>query len=255
MRRYRYLLLVMLLLASSGLAAWALSGKDLFRITPPPAAAEDEKIPVADRRLLQELAAVYAQMNGQEWAIEGVVAMTDKAHPEESMAATDFTYRQQGKQLYYRLGQMEIINLEDCYIVMQHDAKKILLSPPKEVTQAPYLPLKTLLKMTEEEEYSVTKKVDGSIATISLARENHISCKEYAISFDTASLRIHRIRTRLTNLDFPADSTKERVMEVNISGWPAAGNRKYLNKRHYIHSEGNDYAPAAAFQDYQLIRL
>jgi hypothetical protein len=254
MKRFKYPLIISVSLAGICLAAWAVAGNYLHRSEPAPM-PEEVKPPAPDTRLLKELTAVYDKLSGDAWSVEGSVAITDRENPDNTLAPTSFSYQQNGNRMYYQLGQMEMVNLEDCYIVMQHDAKKILVSSSKQVISAPHLPLETLVKMVEQEEYSVTRKVSEGNATIALGRANHISCKEYAVTYDTATMQLRAIRTRLTNLDAPLDTTQDKIIDVDITRWSPAPQKNRFDKRRYIHDNGRELVPAATYPDYQLIRL
>lgn len=220
---------------------------------PPPAAA----VPVVDKEeqeTLKELSTLLHRMDTLTvLTITGSIHATDLADSSNTMQS-DFCYSRQGNIAYYRLGQTEMISLGDAYIAIAHDAKKIFLSPPKEVVNPVKMPTSEEVDFLSKEGYKVSRVEKDNLLQISLVSNTHVACREYRVSFDSTGF-VRQSFMRMTDPYEPKDKTRDKLMHLTIRSWELGKVRTdLLRMDRYIRVVDGEPVPAPSLKAYELIR-
>lgn len=159
--------------------------------------------------------------------------------------------------MYYKLGSTETINSGGQYISIDHQAKTIVLSEQKQLTESSIgLPVKDIRSALKAEQYKLSGKQIGHTQTMTLLNEHHISCKEYTLSYDTDTWQIIHIYARLTNFEYPLRKDKEKILDVAISRWDEQANvSQYLVAGDVVLRRGASWGTTEKFKAYELIKM
>lgn len=190
--------------------------------------------PVLPAGVLEELSTVLHKMDSVTViTIEGTITARDLADSTRDMETT-FCYSREGKQAYYRIGEQEMISLQDAYIVVSHDVRKIFLSSAREIVNPVQLPLAKEVSLMADEGYDVTRRADSAGVHISLLNKIHPTCRAYDITYDSTGW-IKETNMRLADDADPVDTTRDKYIGVNIrSCQPGVVRRELLNGERYM---------------------
>jgi hypothetical protein len=216
-----------------------------------PAASNDGK---ADPALIRELADISRHLDSvRRFYVEGKIIANDPSDSINQLNA-DFTYATKDDRIYSKLGDQEMLYCPEFSLTVNHSIKKIFLAPPSNMAMPYRLPWDTMMRMINDEGYHVSSSSHNSIATIRLVRENHASCKEYAVSYDTATHLIQHVFLRLTNLADPFNKKSDRKIHMNFSRWQLEHVPDELfDVKKWIRKEGEEVAVADGLSAYELI--
>lgn len=192
-----------------------------------------------------------------DYTLAGVINIANPTNPALEIKNVVFLFSKHGDQFYYRLGTTETINGQGVYLYIDHQNKNIMMSAQKQVNydQGPLKPI-NVDETLRSEHYALTSLIRGDNQTISLVNEHHISCKQYAITFDKNTLKIKRLFMRLTDVRDPSNRNTEEVVDVHISQWDrsaALGN--YLTKDKVIRTIGGKTRVTESFKNYRLTKM
>ena len=215
--------------------------------------------PVYDKAVLAQFQALCHKYDsvGSHYTVAGSLSVRDLTDTTGTLKDVPFLCCKNGGELYYRLGRTETINGGGLYIFIDHQAKTILLSKQKDViTNANDQIIPDFGKQLASEDYALSRKAFGGKQTFSLINEHHVSCKEYSLTADSATGKITRIRTRLSNAQEPLRKDNEKLIDVEFSRWDGAGELKsYTNAADVVRRNGNDWLPTKDYLNYQLIKM
>lgn len=191
----------------------------------------------------------------EEYSFSGTLKVIDIADTLASDKVTDFIVCKKGQQLYYKLENSEIINGGGLYISIDHESKKVLVSAQKIIQMAHVMDVQKMQEALRSENYEMRTKVEGNSETISLRNNEHPSCREYSISFDTLSLKVSRFYIRMAD---PADlrQENEKTIEIQVKEWAAKADlAKYLSSSDVLSKINNRWKLKGKYSDYNLIQL
>lgn len=223
-------------------------------VSPVATAAPASNAAKADPALIRELADVSRHLDSvHTFYMEGKISATDPGDSLNKMNA-DFTYAIKDKKVYSKLGEQEVLYCPEFSLTVNHSVKKVFLAPPVEGGMPYRLPWDTMMRMINDEGYDVIKTSSNDIATIKLVRENHASCKEYAISFDTATHLIQHVFIRLTNLSDPFSKKSDRRIHVSFNRWQLEHVPEALfDVKKWVRKDGEDVVVADGLSGYDLV--
>ena len=223
------------------------------------AADTAKRVPEPDKALLSQFELLCKKMEDVkgDYTLGGVINIIDKVNPADRMDHVGFLFCKQGDEFYYKLGNTVTLNEQGVYLYIDYLARRIMLSAKKEVIYDMGLKQFADIGATvRSENYTMTSKITGEEQTISLINEHHISCKEYALTFDKRDMKIRRLYMRLTNLDDPLNKAKEKVIDVSITRWDdSADLSRYISKSEVIRPENGGWRTAIGFKGYELIKM
>jgi len=214
-------------------------------------------VPVYDKVLLEKLERLGKHYDTlkQAYTIKGTISMRDKADTVSPVKNVVFIYCKKGKELYYRLGETETINANGMYLYIDHPARRILVARQKDVSEAPVITDMTrVVAGLKSEYYDLSGSVSGSVQTLSLRNEHHISCKQYTVAYDTLSYAIRHIYARLNDPQDPLNRKKENVMQMDLSEWDGkAALATYTVPEAVIRRYGSKWRTTEKYKGYELI--
>lgn len=251
---------ILLVMMTASLLTWAIQKK--YFNAPKRAvkvlADSIPKDPVYNKALLAKFQALCKKYDTvqQNYTLEGVMNIENKADTAGRMSNVDFLCCREGNAFYYRLGQTETINANGLYLYIDNQAKTILISAQKTVLEKngpkAFAQLGASLK---GEYYQLLSQTNGASQTITLLNEQHVSCKQYSVTFDTLNLKMKRIYVRLSNAQEPLRKDNEQVIDVSVSRWDdTADIRKYVSKAGIVKRVGEEWKLAEKYADYNLIK-
>ena len=213
---------------------------------------EGIKLSKEEIAILAEMSKVLHQLDTMNvYTIAGSYSVRDLADSSNNIQS-DFYYTRQDSLAYYRIGQQEMIALSECFITVDHEAKKIFLAPHKTVNPPVSSPMDIENKYIARESYHVSKVDKAGISTITLFNNMHVSCREYKVTFDSTGV-IRQTDMRMTDPFRAADQTKDKLVVMKINSWQlGTSSKSLLQMRKYIHVRNGVVSSALA--NYEIIR-
>jgi len=154
------------------------------------------------------------------------------------------------------MGNTETLNNKGIYLMVDHAKKEIFLGPQKVVTTPQIVDADKLNEVLSGENYDLTLRTEGKYQTLTLLNERHITCKEYAITYDTVSLKVTHIYARMSEFSDPLNKNKEKLLDVSFAQWDnEADVDKHINIYKILVQDGKILQLTADYKNYQLIRL
>jgi hypothetical protein len=252
--------LVLMLVAMLG---WAMRNKFLHKTSMPAHRTKAVKSDSVDRItydtvLLKKFADISKAFNVQKDVVtySGVVNVNDGADSTNNVKALNFYYSRNGSNYYYKNGSTETLNAQGLYIYIEHDRKRILIAKQKEVQTAPLPDMTNVPDKLRSERYRLVDKMNGGYETIALLNEHHITCKEYAITFDTLHHQLNTVITRLSCFADPLNKKKDKVISMTINQYESrADAANFPDKSNTVLKDGDGWKLTAKYSNYELISL
>jgi hypothetical protein len=184
-----------------------------------PVAKESLPTPVImyDTVLLKKLDVVLKTFTMEHYTLSGYFDMINKADTSEKVTNTGFLICKDGNNFYYKMGKTIALQESGLYITVNPDTRKIFTKENQQTGVFKIIDIEQLKQALKTEQYQVLSKNSNEFQTISLVNEHNMSCKEYAITFDTLSKRPINIHYRLTYLPDPLNKNKEKVVNIKIT--------------------------------------
>ncbi|WP_160717995.1 hypothetical protein [Chitinophaga solisilvae] len=207
-----------------------------------------------EKAQLSSIFRLYAHLDScTKLYISGVFSAVDHA---DSLAniSQEFIFSRNGNEFYYKIGSTEMISLADAFITISHDAGKIIVSRPKKLAAPFQLPMDTLFKVWDNENYRVHAGISKGDSVVSLTCANHATCKEYRFVFNPETLSLKENYMRLTNLRDPFNPDMDKEVHTVITLWKEDYvNGKILDMGSYLSGSAPQWTPAGAYKDYKLV--
>lgn len=218
-----------------------------------------EEVPAAsneEKKILEEVLTLFQGIEnpGQALHLTGKVWMTD---PTDSLPVQEmsFTYQSDGKTIYYRHAQQEVLLEKDRTVIGDREWNRILVGPPKTVSATPLLPFKDLLDFLKSEGYRMEKIMQGDTATVRFLADNHVSCKEIRIRYRVDAATPTELFYRLTDLDHFDEPSFEKTIRVRLDRWDRGSAVKPVPFPVLLQEKGGRLLPSAAYPDATIIDL
>jgi len=212
-----------------------------------------------DKTLLNKFLLVCKTVdpNARTYTITGTISSLDKALPAKKMENVPFVLCKKEGQFYYRLGTTETINGNGAYLYIDHKARRVMLSAQKQVADGNGLSgLTAIAASLESENYKMNSMVKGDMQTISMINEYHVSCKEYAVTFNRRTLAVKRVYVRLSNSGDPLSKDKEKVIDVRITQWNTQADlSRYTSKNDMVKKDKYGWKMAPGYKSYKLVSM
>lgn len=254
MQRYRILIIATAIFLAGGivLAAWANNRKWLLKQPTQPVKDEVHEYTVEEKAALSELAAVYSHSDSLKLLyVSGDISVKDPSDTTNNIHA-GFLFARRFDSIYYALGDDQILSLPDIYLTVNKAVKKIFILPSKKLLAPFHLPVDTLLKMYAEEGYAVQVTRNPPFKTVRLFRSNHISCKEFTVTWQEEEQSLKEVSMRLTDLDDPLNIERDKIVTVKIADWSTLVPRDLFDKNKYVQQGAGQWMPASRLTDYEL---
>jgi len=190
----------------------------------------------------------------EECLLAGFVTSINRADSTESFINEPYTFTKKGEEFYYKIGAVETINAKGLCLHVDHQGKKIIVSEQKKIegSQAIF-DSQNLWKDIKEEGYSLSSSMIKGVETITLRNDEHLSCREYSISYDTLSLKVNRVSARISNPEYSEQKDKDKTIEIRLNRLESQSDQERLNPQNYIEKVAGEWAPLRKYHDYELI--
>lgn len=214
---------------------------------------------IPDKALLAKFRLVCRQLDDFKgnYTMGGIITVDNKSAPGQKITKTDFLFCKNGEEFFYKMGRTITLNEQGVYLCMDLAAKTITLSPQKKVVyDARLKQFADVGNTIQSENYEMKNSVRGNEQTISLINEHHITCKQYAISFDKRTLRIRRLYVRLTNPQDPSRTDNEEIVDVSINRWDhKADLSEFHTASNIIKNVNGRWVVKSEYKNYRLINM
>jgi len=215
--------------------------------------------PEPDKALLARFEAVCKEIGNIKgsYTLGGVMSVDDKANAGNKMQNVQFLFCKQGDDFYYQLGTTATLNGQGVYLYINHQTKRVIVSQQKQtIYDMGFKQFSDMAANIASEHYKLVSKITGDEQTISLINEQHISCKQYSVSFNRHNMKIRRLYMRLSNPVDPLRTDNEKIVDVSISKWDSTADlSKYLSKNRVIKNINGGWKTVNEFKNYQLIKM
>lgn len=207
-----------------------------------------------DKAIVKEMLKVTGRLDTlADMTMMGRMSVVDLADTTMSMKES-FTFLRKDSMAYYKLGSVEMVSLSDAYITIHHDAKKILVAPPR-IAEGLMPALSLEPDLLKEEEYTITKSLQGDSVIYKLEQPNHVSCRLYRITADNNG-NMKQCFMRATAAMNPFDADKDKLVTVDIASWKIGSvPLAYFNTQRYFTIEDGVLKPGAGFSGYEIVTL
>lgn len=215
-------------------------------------------IPHYDTVMLKKFKAISESLNIKDKACtySGVINIVNKADTTQTVKNVRFLFCKRDQNCYYRMGNTETLNNNGIYLYVDHDHKKVIVGPQKSLSMPDIAGSANLKDNLTGENYALTCKSSGEKQTLTLLNEKHITCKEYAITYDTVTRKVNRIFARMSNFNEPLNKAKERLVDVLFNDWQYQANvNNYLDPKTVLAQYGNEIKLVGIYKTYELIRI
>ena len=213
---------------------------------------EDEK------KILKELQELFAGVNdsGSSFIMQGIIDIADPADTLQLENKTPFTFYKEGSIIFYEITDQQMVNTPTYYAVADRELKRIIVAPSKTIEAAQPISLSALGKNFKGEGYTIKKQLNGHQASIQLLCENHISCKEVKVTYDTTTQKPLYLFYRYTDLDHPEDKKYDKTVTIHIKEWQLGRDQiKNQSIPHIIHIDQDSIIAADGLEAYEIIDL
>lgn len=256
-----------LLIKAAGFITLVISGAALFAmatlnhkkvVVPPHKTEQIEVAPVYDSVLLNKFTTTIRSLdfNRKTCTYAGIINLDDPNDTTNTIHNIRFLFSRVADDYYYQLGQVEIIHQGKINVYIQNDQHKVVISDQRIQIPPPVKDLDLIMKSLSSENYTLHNTVKGSKQTLAIINEQHLSCKELAVTMDTVSGKLERIYTRLNDFGSPMDKGKDRVIDVSISQISGEANRRqYPAAGAIVRMKNDKWELTEKYSNYELIRL
>jgi DNA-binding cell septation regulator SpoVG len=250
---------IVLVLSACSLAAWSVQQKYKRVVPVVKKQAEPVTEPAYNRAVFQKFSTLLKDFDftNKPYTIAGTLNTINKADTTERMQNLSFLFSKDGNNCYYKLKNIEMLNAENGYMFIDHTNKKIAIAAHKDINMPAMINgIDKLQSMLQSEGYELQDKHAGQNETISLVNEHHVTCKEYAITYDTLSMKINRVYTRFTDITDVMNKNKERIVDMQVSTLSQEAHiGRYLNFQDVVKKSDGHWQLKKAYAGYQLIEM
>lgn len=180
-----------------------------------------EKTGLSDQKFLAKLDRVAERMLSKrnQFFFTGTMLLPDPGPEEDRGKKVVFLFCSNGNSYYYKIGDMIFINDSGHITQIDTKAKKIFIHSQTENYTPEIFDVSKIRSAISSGEYQISGSEDGAKETVTLLNENHATCKEYSITYDSASFDVLRFYTRLTDISRPEEDGHGKILEINVSSW------------------------------------
>ena len=190
------------------------------------------------------------------YTISGMIDIVDHSDTTVKPAKLNFLICKQDDNFYYKLGNTVTVNAGGSYIYIDNQAKHILIGVQKSMQADQIGSLAGIGKTLKSEYYKMSSSIKGSVETISLLNEQHISMKQYSIAYDTVTMQMKHIFLRLSNTDQPLRKDNEKTIDVTVDNWIFRANLdSYLVEKYVTKDSRGAWKPFGNYAGYELTQL
>jgi len=218
---------------------------------------EKDKYDPIQASLLGELSTLLSRFDSTNYSywIEGSFTAIDRTDSAHAMRNVPYEFFKVGSAFHYLLGKTETISTQDICLYVDHDARKMLVTPAKNTFQPGGLQFKDLYRLVTEEGFTLSKIKESGSTLISVKNETHLSCKELSITYDSLTSNIHKIFMRLPDITDNLDPEKETWITLVIRKWDDDPNPKsFVQKNQFVKKDENgNWIAVPAYAEYDVI--
>jgi hypothetical protein len=257
---YKKIIVALVLVSITGIAlAWRVNHITALKKAPVKKTDMGMVAPIPyDHALLDTFSKVTALMDirSKPSTYSGTVNIADAGDSSQNVHQMPFLLSSKLNECYYRCGHTETLNSKGFYLYIDHDQQRILVGAQKPVSVIGMGGITDLKADMINEHYTLDQRVQGQTRTIRFINEQHVACREYALSYDTAAMKIKKIYLRLPDMNYGMNTKKEKTIDISFAEWSdKADIDKFLRVKDIIEVEGTTISLKNKYRSYHLIRI
>jgi|GEM_PF-1688948 len=250
------IIFIALMVSSTFFALSKYKAKDPIKIDKQVPGTDTVTNNIIDTAKLGLLTKVYKNLdpNRNEYFLSGLINANNGADTSDHLLNTEYVLSKRGNEVYLKFGQTETINANGICIYIDHGMKKIMLSKSSEVITGLAIPnLTEQVKKIREEGFKMKSDKTGDTERIVLSNPYHLSCKEYAVSFNSNTLKPERIYVRLSSFEEPENTKMDNVIDFKINQTASASGIDKYTEQNFVKKQGKEWALNPGYKGYELI--
>ncbi|WP_276480270.1 hypothetical protein [Paraflavitalea pollutisoli] len=178
----------------------------------------------------------------------------DKMDSAHAMINVPFRYARKGANCYFRIDQTENLFSKDGYMLVDHNARKILVTPPRSVMRGGMPDLRQLFKTITAEGYTMKKDRQGAAMTISMLSPNNINFKEFSVTYDSVVNRITKIFLRQSELSDPLNTEADKLMTIEFAQLSNVSiPDSCFRQQKFVVKNKDQWQCSTAYSEYELV--
>ncbi|WP_316815866.1 hypothetical protein [Pedobacter nyackensis] len=250
------LVALVLVLASISFLGWAKYKTSFVKATGKSAVVDSVATYKIDTAKVALLKRVYSKLNlnKSEFLITGSMSAKNGADTTDRLKNAQYVFSRKGTSFYFKMGATETFNANGIYLYVDHGMKKVLLAKEKQVVSGFAMPeLSTVLKTVTEEGFRLNSTINGENERISFTNPDHLSCKEYSVTFNKQSLAPSKLYVRLSDGEEPENNKKDNVIDFRIQRSSTDSEIARYIAQNIVIKGNKSWSLGPAFKNYELI--
>jgi len=200
----------------------------------------------------------WLNVDRPECLISGTIKIIQMADSAES-GQMKYLFSKNGSKSCYIYGEGELIVDGDLVFNIDHHLKRVLFTKKQFGSefgqQNRFLDTKALIDAYKKAHYKLKTYKSGSKQTISLLNDEHLSCTEYSVTFDTTSLKPEKLFVRMPNLEFLNDKSKDNILVIYLNQLSNSSQIQRYNRSESIVTSQGNIRLEGLLKDYTLKQL
>lgn len=207
---------------------------------------------VAQKAMFDDLISVCHRMDSLDnYTLRGTMMAHDPADSANQLN-TSFEMVRRGKEFYYRLGNQEMVALQNVYVVVDNTIKKMAVMNAREVALPKLMQNAPLAALWQEESYAIASDTANNQVSIRLLCERHATCKEFKISYDPANRVISSAYMRFTDINDPLNKDKDKTVAVTVTSLEMLASPARLDRFRYVSGSAGHWQAARQYAGYEI---
>ena len=254
----RIVIAASLVLISTGIIALSFNHKLKLPPKVPLTTREVDKEVVIDTVMLRKFSGLMQTIdfNKNSFTYQGKYDVTDGKDSSNNIHDLPFLYCRKGQDFYSKIGNNEAINENGLNVYIESDRKKIVVSNKPYQIKSGITDFSLLTRNIRGEGYKLISAASGGSRRILLLNEQHITCKEISVTYDTLSNVISTVRLRFTDFSDPLNNKKDRTVGIaftKLTGQVRLGDHPSV--KDVVKEKNGKIAIAPRYAAYELITL
>lgn len=218
-------------------------------------AQSDETPDPLQQELLKELSSWMKAFDSTnvKYHVQGFLTAVDKTDTAHALIDIPYQYMKDGDKFYLRNGQTETVNTADVFVMVDHEARRMVLTKSRKAGPVE-LPGGNMLTFLKDEKYTLHKENKQGRTAISMVNPHHVSIKELTVQFDSTAMAVKQIYFRQADIADPLNTDLDKWVRMDIRHWddhPDAGPMIQVKK--FVRKDKEQWVTTPAFKDYELM--
>lgn len=188
-----------------------------------------------------------------EYYQKGKFRILSERDSKEIIPETSFLVAKKGSDCFFQVGSTATYNMGGVYAQVDHHGKRVMLSKQKSIMGQLFSLGKAPGKKLKEEGYKISVSNAGNSRKITLKNLEHLSFKEYAITYDMVTKKVTDIFTRTANDRNPEKKGQGTLIYVKIDTVEDTVDLKNYDPFDIIELRGKEGKLKGRYSSYHLL--